>query len=622
MLRTIRRSEAEEQPWVALIRRTSAGGAMPMASDTLNELYREALRDHRQAAMFRRKVDGRWTEISTEEFETAVRATAHGLISLGIETGDRVALLSQNRLEWMQADLSTLGVGALVVPIYPTLLSNQVEYILRDAAPTAVFVENANQLAKIDDALAAVPSLKHIICFDSTPHSEAISLTKLRQLGEVHQRNNAGAVEERAAAVAADDPATVIYTSGTTGNPKGVLLTHGNIARNVRASLEVLGVNASDSCLCFLPLSHILERMAGYYLMLKQGVTINFAQSVETVAADLIETSPTVMISVPRLYEKIYARVLEAASSGSPLKRNLFFWAKAVGERWTDKKVAGESVGFPLSFQQKIADVLVFKKLRARTGGKMRFFVSGGAPLAKEIAEFFYSAGLTILEGYGLTETSPVITVNTVEKFRPGSVGPPIPGAEVRIAEDGEILTRSPYVMAGYYNLPTETAETIVDGWLYTGDIGHIDDDGFLFITDRKKALLVTAGGKNVAPQPVENALKLSKFVSEAVLVGDKQKYLVALLVPDLERLHGFASSRGLEIADTTEFVASREVQDIYARVVHETNEKLAQFERIKYFRVLDHEFTLEDGQLTPSLKVRRKVVVERYNDIIEEMYV
>jgi long-chain acyl-CoA synthetase len=248
--------------------------------------------------------------------------------------------------------------------------------------------------------------------------------------------------------------------------------------------------------------------------------------------------------------------------------------------------------------------------------------VSGGAPLAKEIAEFFYSAGLTILEGYGLTETSPVITVNTVEKFRPGSVGPPIPGAEVRIADDGEILTRSPYVMAGYYNLPTETGETIIDGWLYTGDIGHIDDDGFLFITDRKKALLVTAGGKNVAPQPVENALKLSKFVSEAVLVGDRQKYLVALMVPDLEQLHSFASSRGLEIADATEFVASREVQDIYARVVHETNEKLAQFERIKYFRVLDHEFTLEGGQLTPSLKVKRKVVIERYNDIIEEMYV
>ncbi len=593
-----------------------------MAADTLNRLYRDALARHRKPDMFRRKVDGKWESVSTDEFEIAVRESAHGLVSLGVEKGDLVALLSHNRLEWMQADLAILGVGALVVPIYPTLLANQVEYILRDAAPTAVFVEDAGQLAKVDQALERIPSLRHIICFEATPHSEAISLSKLRQLGEVHLRNHEGAVEERAAAVTPEDAATVIYTSGTTGNPKGVVLTHGNIARNVSACLEVLPVNSTDSCLSFLPLSHILERMAGYYLMLRQGVTINFAQSVETVAADLAETSPTVMISVPRLYEKIYSRVLDAASSGSPLKRKLFFWAKGVGERWTAKKVAGESVGPGLSLQQKIADTLVFKKLRARTGGRMRFFVSGGAPLAKEIAEFFYSAGLTILEGYGLTETSPVITVNTHDRFRPGSVGPPVPGAEVRIADDGEILTRSPYVMKGYYKLPEETAETIVDGWLHTGDIGRIDDDGFLYITDRKKALLVTAGGKNVAPQPVENELKMNKYISEAVLIGDRRKYLVVLLVPDLEQLRSYAASRGVEIANMAEFIASDEVQDIYARAVHEANENLAQFERIKYFRVLDHEFTLEDGHLTPSLKVKRKVVVERYADLIEEMYV
>ncbi len=593
-----------------------------MTVRTLTELYLRAVREHDKPVMFRRKIDGRWVDMSTREFDTAVREIAAGLLVYGVNVGDRVALLSENRVEWAMVDMATLLIGSINVPIYPTLLAEHISFILGDSEPVAVFCSTAAQVAKLDGSLGRIPSLRHLVSFEPADRANAMTLDKLRELGRVNLASQNDEIDRRANAVEPDDVATLIYTSGTTGKPKGVMLTHGNVTGNVLAGLQVLDVHPTDTCLSFLPLSHILERMAGQFVMLHAGATICYAESVETVAANMIELSPTVMVSVPRLYEKIYARVLDAASSGSPLKKKMFFWARGVGARWTDLKVAGKSVPPGLEIQRKIGDALVFKKLRKRTGGKLRFFVSGGAPLNKEIAEFFFSAGLPILEGYGLTETSPVIAVNSFEHFRPGTVGPPVPGCEVKIAADGEILTRSPYVMKGYWRRDDATAETIIDGWLYTGDIGHLDEDGFLHITDRKKDIIVTAGGKNVAPQPVEAELKKSKYVGEAVLIGDKRRFLVALLVPNFETLDAFAHEHGIDPRDRAFLVRHVEVQRLFADLVHAVNSRLASFEQIKYFRVLDHEFTIDDGQLTPSMKVKRRVVNEKYKATIDEMFV
>lgn len=593
-----------------------------MTVRTLTELYLRAVREHDKPVMFRRKLDGQWVDMSTREFDTAVREIAAGLLVYGVNVGDRVALLSENRVEWAMVDMATLLIGSINVPIYPTLLAEHISFILGDSEPVAVFCSTPAQVAKLDGSLGRVPSLRHLVSFEPADRANAMTLDKLRELGRVNLASQNDEIDRRAAAIAPDDVATLIYTSGTTGNPKGVMLTHGNVTGNVLAGLQVLDVHPTDTCLSFLPLSHILERMAGQFVMLHAGATICYAESVETVAANMIELSPTVMVSVPRLYEKIYARVLDAASSGSPLKKKMFFWARGVGARWTDLKVAGKPIPTGLEIQRKIADALVFKKLRKRTGGKLRFFVSGGAPLNKEIAEFFFSAGLPILEGYGLTETSPVIAVNSFEHFRPGTVGPPVPGCEVKIAADGEILTRSAFVMKGYWRRDDATAETIIDGWLYTGDIGHLDADGFLHITDRKKDIIVTAGGKNIAPQPVEAELKKSKYVGEAVLIGDKRRFLVALLVPNFETLDAFAHEHGIDTGDRAFLVRHVEVQRLFADLVHTVNSRLASFEQIKYFRVLDHEFTIDGGQLTPSMKVKRRVVNEKYKATIDEMFV
>jgi long-chain acyl-CoA synthetase len=517
-------------------------------------------------------------------------------------------------------DFACLLVGAVVVPIYPTLLAGQIEYLLNDSGSVVLFCSTDEQVAKIHDIRGNCPALREVVSFETTSSPDTLVMDKLLELGRMNLGDKKEEIERRAEAQQPDELATIIYTSGTTGQPKGVMLSHGNIVENVRGVARVLHLGPEDRCLSFLPLSHIFERMAGHYYMFYQGVRICYAESPETVAVDMGEISPTIMVSVPRLYEKIYGRVLEAANTGSPSKRKIFFWAKGIGERWATRMIRKQKIGPVLAMQKKAADALVFRKLQARTGGKLRFFVSGGAPLAREIAEFFFSAGLPIYEGYGLTETSPVITVNLPEAFRPGSVGTVLPGVEVKIADDGEILARGPSIMKGYFNRPEDTEEVFEDGWFKTGDIGHLDDDGFLYITDRKKDLLVTAGGKNVAPQPIENELKLHKFVSEAVVIGDRRRYLTALLVPALEPLMDHAAREGLG-ETPAEIVAHPSVQEEFARLVTETNERLASFEQLKNFRVVDHEFTLDDGQLTPSLKVRRRVVGEMYAELIDSMY-
>jgi long-chain acyl-CoA synthetase len=450
-----------------------------------------------------------------------------------------------------------------------------------------------------------------------------IGLAELYAMGAEAEAAGEGAnFKAEALSAKPDDAATIIYTSGTTGDPKGVVLSHDNIFSNVMAVLEVFRIGPTDSTLSFLPLSHIFERMAGHYTMFYAGATIHYAESVDTVPANLMEVSPTIVTSVPRLYEKMYARVLENALAGGPVKKRIFFWAKDVGERWADHTLAGERPPTLLGWQYALAHRLVFSKLKTRTGGQLRFFVSGGAPLPADIAKFFYSAGLPILEGYGLTETSPVICANLLDHVRIGTVGPPIPGVEVKIAPDGEILTRGRHVMKGYFNQPEATHEALdADGWFHTGDIGELDAEGCLKITDRKKDLIVTAGGKNVAPQPIEQMVKHNKYIANAVMLGDRRKFCIMLVVPNFEQLERWAAYKRLAFVTHRGLLKLPEVHAKMEREVGKMLTELAKYETPKKILLLEHDFSIENGDLTPTLKVRRRIVEKKYQRQIDALY-
>jgi long-chain acyl-CoA synthetase len=590
---------------------------------TLTELYFFALEQFGQRPVaMRSKVSGQWADLSYAELADRVESFSIGLAELGVQAGDHVAILSENRPEWAIADYACLAARSADVPIYPTLPARQIEYILRDSESVVVCVSTETQLAKIQQIRGNLPRLRHVIVFDKMPAaSNALwfdeVVTRGREAKSRYPDWKAKALESQA-----DDLATIIYTSGTTGDPKGVMLTHGNITSNVMGGLHVLQLRDSDECLSFLPLSHIFERMAGHYCMMRGGVIINYAQSVDTVSNDMLERSPTVVLSVPRLYEKIYARVLDNALAGSALKKQIFFWAKRTAEEWADLTLTKKPIPAALAMKKRIGDRLVFSKLQARTGGRLRFFVSGGAPLSPEIAKFFYAAGLPILEGYGLTETSPVITVNNFADLRIGSVGKPIPGVSVRIAPDGEILTRGPHVMKGYYKKPEATAEVMeADGTFHTGDIGELDSEGFLKITDRKKDLIVTAGGKNIAPQPIEGRVKSNKFVTNAVMLGDKRRFPIMLIVPNIDNLREWARHKGLNFVDDASLIENPLAVAKIEREMQKSLRELAHFEMPKKILLLPRDFTVENGELTPTLKVKRRVVEKNYQERIEALY-
>jgi long-chain acyl-CoA synthetase len=595
------------------------------APDTLTQLFFNAVdRFSSKQAAVRYKEGGSWKDITHQELARQVKHAALGLMELGIQPGERVAILSENRPEWAVADFACLTARCADVSIYPTLPAPQVAYLLADSGACAVFVENADQYDKVAAIRSEVPGLEHVIVFDAQEGMEGpglISHQELLQRGAAAE-DRYPAYREDALAVDRDALATLIYTSGTTGPPKGVMLTHYNFCSNVVAALKVLFISSEDSCLSLLPLSHSFERMAGHYVMFHCGATINYAESVEQVPANLQEIKPTVVLSVPRLFEKIYARVLENAMAGGAAKRRIFFWARRNAERWADLQQAEQPVPAWLDFKRKIGDKLVFSKLRARTGGRIRFFGSGGAPLSPEIAKFFYSAGITIVEGYGLSETSPVLALNPLDKVRIGTVGPPIPGVELKIAPDGEILARGPNIMKGYYNKPAETQEAIdADGWFHTGDIGEFDQKGYLKITDRKKDLIVTAGGKKVAPQPIENMIKTNQFVLNAVMIGDKRKFPALLIVPDLEALKKWGTERGLTFGSATDFLGQADVMAKVEREVMGNLRDLAGFEMPKKITLIEEDFTIERGELTPTLKVKRRIVEDRYKAKIDAMY-
>jgi long-chain acyl-CoA synthetase len=590
---------------------------------TLAELFFTAVDRFSGPAALRHKRDGRWVDIPHRELLDQVRRTSLALQNLGLARGDRVAILSENRPEWAIADYACLTAGLADVPIYPTLPAEQMVHILNDSGSVALFVSTAEQAAKIARIRPDVPALKTVISFLSpAPAGCDVTMDAFMAQGAALDNAERGAAWRRdALATRPDELATLIYTSGTTGLPKGVMLTHDNLYSNVHASLPVLSPRDGDACLSFLPLSHIFERMVGHYMMLAGGCVIAYAESIDAVAANLGEVRPTILSSVPRIYEKLYARIMEGGTAGSPVKKAIFHWSLGVADEWADAYLAKRDAGAVVNLKYAIAQKLVFSKIKARLGGRLRVACSGGAPLAAPINKFFVAAGLTLVEGYGLTETSPVISVNRLDRIRIGTVGELVAGVEVAIAADGEILTRGPSVMQGYYRNPDATRDAIdADGWFHTGDIGAMQD-GFLRITDRKKDIIVTAGGKNIAPQPIENAVVTNAFVSQAVMIGDKRKFPVMLIVPSWDALLKWAAYKELDVSNRTALLAHPQVIEKMEREVRSQMTGLAKFEAPKKIALLEQEFTIDGGELTPSLKVKRRVINEKYKGIIDGLY-
>ena len=601
---------------------TTLSGGPAVPSSTLAALFFEAIERHDRPNAYQVKRDGVWQPLAHADVLERARRIAFGLEALGVDRGDRVGLMSENRPEWALADWACLCSGVTDVPIYPTLPAEQIIHPLNDAGVVVLFVSTPEQAAKAGSVRANLGTLRTIISFtEPVPPGADYSLAELEAAGALLDTpERAAAWKATALAIAPDDLASLIYTSGTTGLPKGVMLSHGNIASNCAALRSRLDLRAGDLALSFLPLSHIFER-TGDYVLFAAGVTIAYAESAETISANMEELRPQLALCVPRLFEKMYARIVEGALGAGGIRARLFRWARGIGERTAAVRLRGGTPGGLLAFQSRVADRLVFARIRSRLGGQLRFLVSGGAPLAPAINTFFHAAGLPILEGYGLTETSPVITMNTLDALRIGAVGKPIPGVEVAIADDGEILTRGPHVMQGYYHRPDDTAEVLdADGWLHTGDIGVVEG-GFLRITDRKKDIIVTAGGKNIAPQPIENLLTMNLFISQAVMLGDGRRYPIVLVVPDFTQLEAWATQQRLVWTARSELLATPMVVEKIAQEVQHTLAGLASFEMPKRIGLLEHAFSVERGELTPKMSVRRRVIAQTYGALIESLY-
>ena len=588
---------------------------------TLNRLFLESCRAHPKPVRMMAKKDGVWAKIGTDEIATTVRRLSLGLQALGLGPGDRIAILSENRPEWVMADFAALAAGAVTVPVYTSLPPDQVGYILADAGVKAAVCSDLDLWGKVEAVRSGLPSLERVIVIDGDPPAGTQALSDVIEMGRRLEAEDPERFERAAEAVRPGDLASIIYTSGTTGLPKGVMLSHANFTSNVRSLTEAIDFRAQDTALSFLPLSHVFERTATYFLF-HVGATIAYAESVEAVASNMVEVRPTIVVSVPRLFEKIYSRIMDLVMAGSRLKRAVFVWALATGKKHAALTIAGKKVPIHLALKRVLSEKLVFAKIAARTGGRIRYFICGGAPISSDIVEFFFAIGLTVLPGYGLTETAPVLSANTPpDRIRFGTVGKPLPRVEIRIAEDGEILARGPNIMMGYYKNEADTREVLKDGWLHTGDIGRFDEDGFLIITDRKKDIIVTSGGKNVAPQPIESLIAGSPYVAAAVVVGSSRKFISALVVPDFEKLEELARARGWGFADRAVLCRLPEAVDFLLDEVNRMTPGLASYERVKRIALLDRDFDLGAGEITPTLKVRRSIVERKYADLIESLY-
>jgi long-chain acyl-CoA synthetase len=587
----------------------------PMSLTTLNDIFFAAVERNLDRMMLYRE-NGKWLPISSSDFHRNVSEVVRAMQHWGIRKGDRAAILSENRPEWSIADFAILLLGAVSVPVYATLTPEQTAYTLRDSGATLVFVSTEYQLRKVQSILAQT-QIQRIVVMDRIQVPAELAST-CALMDHIPPQSPAALDPETAAlarTVTPDDLATIIYTSGTTGVSKGAMLTHGNMASNISCSLLGFDMHAGQTSISFLPLSHVTARHVDF-AMLYHGVTLAYCPFIENLPTTLLEVRPTVCVSVPRVYEKIYAKT-ETMARGFP-KRAIYNWALSVGGANKPAILAGET---PTSFRWKLASKLVFSKIREGLGGQVETFISGGAPLGRELAEWFATVGVRIHEGYGLTETSPVIAVNTPVNHRIGTVGKILPNIEVHIADDGEILARGPSVFKGYWNRPEETENAFQDGWFKTGDIGNIDADGYLSVTDRKKELIKTSGGKFIAPQPIENSLKLNPLVGTAVVVGDKRKFACVLISPNFAPLEDWARSNGISFSSRAELVTNAKIQALYEQLVETANDKLARFEKMKRVIVVPDEFTAGNGALTPTMKLRRRIVEERYRRQIEQVY-
>ena len=587
--------------------------------DTIPQSVLHRLDNNPTKTALRNKLGDSYGNISSQNVAERIRHYGRGLIALGINPGNRVAIMAPNSPEWVYADQGIMVIGAVTVPVYHTEGIDALLHILRDSDSRALFIRSSLMARELVEHLDQVPQLEKVILLGGGyEHERFLCLPDLLARGLPEEREE---LNRRLTAGKGSDIATLLYTSGTTGLPKGVELTHANILENVKAARTVFDIGPSDTCLSFLPLSHVFERIDGYYLMLLQGAIIAYAESIDTVPQNLSEVQPTIVISVPRLYEKMYARIMERVLEGPFIKKQLFFTALKIGESYSKAILAGRTPDRFLKLGITIARILVFSKLHKKLGGQLRFFISGGAPLVKNVAAFFHAAGIPIYEGYGLTETGAGISVNSEGNMRIGSVGKVFPGTEVKIADDGEILLRGPGVFKGYWKLPEKTAEVFDGDWFKSGDIGVIDGSGFLTITDRKKDLIVTAGGENVAPQFLENMFKTDKYLSNAMAYGDRKPYLVALLVPNFENLEKYARFKKLDYLNDCGLVSHPQVLDLIRRRIDRLQVDLPHFYQVKRFTLLSRDFSGAEGEITPTLKIKRKIISKRFDKLLEGMY-
>ena len=566
-----------------------------------------------------------WRSITYREMWDWIAQVALGLKHLGIGDGDAVSIMSRTRPAWLTADIGAMSLGAITCPIYPSSEPGQAAYVINNVGAKAIFVENLQQYAKIEKVRAECPTLEHVIVIDDRGKlpAGAVSFDDIFDLADA-EPGELRRWEEGWREFGRDKVATIVHTSGTTANPKGVVLTHGNILHNFEAGIQAVDFNENDLFLSFLPLSHMTERAAGQVVPLGRGCTIAYAEpAIERLAANMAEVRPTVMVAVPRLYERLYARVMSTVEASPPLRQKIFFWAQRLGRQHYQNHLDGRADSPWLAIQMKLADRLVFHKIKARTGGRVRYFVSGGAPLSREVGEFFYAMGMLILEGYGLTETAPLLSINRPSEFKFGTVGRPVAETQIRIDPDtGEVLARGPQVMVGYHNQPEDTAKVIEpDGWFHTGDIGELDEIGRIKITDRLKNIIVLANGKNVAPAPMEIAILTSKYVAQVVILGDQQPYTGALVAPDFEELGTWAAANGLAEMPPEQLIAERAVQKMVEREVRDKLDGFAVYERPRRVALLPRLLTEEEGELTPSLKVKLRVVKEKWDDRVAYLF-
>jgi long-chain acyl-CoA synthetase len=583
---------------------------------TVNDLFRRVASAANPRAILWQDEFGQWQPISSDQIYQRVRALGQAFLGWGAKKGDRIALIAENRWEWAITDFAALAIGAADVPIYPTLTGEQIAALLNDADCRIAVVSTRQQFDKLNSVLA-MTRLERIVIMDAPAPDGAIAFSSLLAGADDRGSQRDPVFDALVASVEPKDLATLIYTSGTTGEPKGVALTHGNFGANQSFAAADFNFNVSDACISFLPLSHVTASALDY-VMFYSGAQVAYCSQFDKLPQAMKEIRPTVIVGVPRVYEKI-RQAVEQRSAASPVKKRMLAWAIGLGARHCDTVYDGRK---PSSVAWKLASKLVYSKVREAFGGRVRIFVSGGAPLGIDTARWFAAAGIALWEGYGLTETSPVISLNTPVRHRMGAAGYPLPNIELKLADDGELLVRGPSVFSGYWHKPEANAECFdSDGWFKTGDIAHIDADGFLFITDRKKELLKTSGGKLVAPQPIENKLKNNVLVAQAALVGDKHKYISALISPNFVALEEWARHRGIHHQSRANLVSDSRIVALYSDIVREVNGTLANFETLKRFRVVAEEWTQETGELTPSMKLKRRVLTERYAAVIAELY-